>query len=73
MAIAKKSPSIDGFVLPSEQPAKEVGGRFDASLLDLSSEDLLEQADAILSHVKSLDERAIVTGGASVSPLRLDA
>ena len=63
VAIAKKSPSIDGFVLPSEQPAKEVGGRFDASLLDLSSEDLLEQADAILSHVKSLDERAVVTGG----------
>lgn len=63
VAIAKKSPSIRGFVLPSEQPANEVGGRMDASLLDLSSEDLLEQADAVLSHVKSLDERAIVTGG----------
>jgi len=63
VAIAKKSPSIEGFVLPSEQPAQEVGGRMDSSLLDLSSEDLLEQADAILTHVSSLDERAIVTGG----------
>ena len=61
--IASKSPSIEGFVLPSEQPANEVSGRLDSSLLDLSSEDLLEQADAVLSHVKSLDERAVVTGG----------
>ena len=39
VAIAKKSPSIEGFVLPSEQPAQEVGGRMDSSLLGLSSED----------------------------------
>ena len=63
VAIAKKSPSIEGFVLPSEQPAQQVGGRMDASLLDLSPEDLLEQADTILSAVQSLDERAVVTGG----------
>ncbi len=63
VAIAKKSPSIEGFVLPSEQPAKDVGGRMDASILDLSPEDLLEQADGVLSHVKSLDDRATVTGG----------
>ena len=34
VAIAKKSPSIEGFVLPSEQPASKVGGRMDAALLD---------------------------------------
>ena len=63
VAIAKKSPSIEGFVLPSEQPASNVGGRMDAALLDLSPEDLLEQADTVLSAVQSLDERAVVTGG----------
>ena len=63
VAIAKKSPSIEGFVLPSEQPASKVGGRMDAALLDMSPEDLLEQADTILSAVQSLDERAVVTGG----------
>ena len=63
VAIAQKSPSIKGFVLPSEQPAQQVGGRMDTSLLDLSPEDLLEQADTVLSAVHSLDERAVVTGG----------
>ena len=63
VAIAKKSPSIKGFVLPTEQPAEHVGGRFDSSLVDLTPEDLLEQADTILSAVHSLDERAVVTGG----------
>ena len=63
MAIAKKSPSVKGFTLPSEQPAEDVSGRFDAALLHLQPEDLLEQADAILSEVKSLDDRAVVTGG----------
>lgn len=63
VAIAKKSPSIEGFVLPSERPASKVGGRMDTALLDLSPEDLLEQADTVLSAVQSLDERAVVTGG----------
>ena len=63
LSIAKKSPSVEGFVLPSLQPAQEVHGRFDKHLLDLNPEDLLEQADTVLSAVKSLDERAVVTGG----------
>ena len=63
VAIAKKSPSVAGFVLPSEQPAEQVNGRMDRALLDMSPEDLLEQADGLLSEVKSLDERAVVTGG----------
>ncbi|MGB1587462.1 MAG: TldD/PmbA family protein [Poseidonia sp.] len=63
LAIAKKSPSVNGFVLPSEQPAQQVGGRFDKRLLDVGPETLLEQADSILSEVQSLDARAVVTGG----------
>ncbi|DAC55754.1 MAG TPA: TldD/PmbA family protein [Candidatus Poseidoniales archaeon] len=63
VAIAKKSPSVAGFVLPSEQPAEQVNGRMDRALLNMSPEDLLEQADGILSEVNSLDERAVVTGG----------
>ena len=63
VAIAKKSPSVKGFVLPSEEPAEQVNGRMDRALLDMSPEDLLEQADGVLSEVKSLDERAVVTGG----------
>ena len=63
VAIAKKSPSVPGFVLPSEQPAEEVSGRMDKHILDIGPEDLLEQADTVLSHVRSTDERAVVTGG----------
>lgn len=63
ISIANKSPSVSGFVLPSERPASEVGGRFDEHLLSLHPEDLLEQADAVLNEVSSLDKRAVVTGG----------
>lgn len=63
LSIARKSPKIAGFVLPSEQEAQDVPGRFDAEILNVHPEDLLEQADGVLSAVKGLDERAIVTGG----------
>lgn len=63
MKIAAMSPEIEGFVLPSEQEAQPVGGLFDAAILGVEPETLLEQADAILSTVASLDERAVVTGG----------
>jgi PmbA protein len=63
LSIARKSPSIAHFVLPSEQAATKVGGMCDTNILNLGPEDLLEQADALLNAVKSADERAIVTGG----------
>jgi PmbA protein len=63
VAISKKSPSVNGFELPSNQAAVDVPGRFDRHLLDVHPEDMLEQADAILSEVASLDSRAVVTGG----------
>ena len=63
ISIARMSPSIEGFVLPSEQNAQQVGGLFDKSIIDLDSEFLLNQADAIISEVSSLDSRAVVTGG----------
>ena len=63
LSIARMSPSIDGFVLPSEQSAKQVSGLYDKSIIEMDSEDLLTQADAIISEVASLDKRAIVTGG----------
>ena len=63
LSIARMSPSIDGFVLPSEQAAKQVSGLYDKSITEMNSEDLLTQADAIISEVASLDKRAIVTGG----------
>ena len=63
MDIARASPSVAGFVLPSAEDAPQVDGLFDRRILDLGPEDLLEQADAILSEVASLDARAVVTGG----------
>lgn len=63
LSIAKMSPAVDGFVLPSEQTAQEVLGLYDKNIVATSSEDLLTQADAIISEVASLDERAVVTGG----------
>ena len=63
MSIARVSPSVKGFVLPSNQDAKEVEGLFDKRILSVGPEDLLQQADSILSEVSSLDSRAVVTGG----------
>ena len=63
LSIARMSPSIDGFVLPSEQQAEQVGGLYDKSIAEMDSESLLTQADLIISEVKSLDDRAVVTGG----------
>ena len=57
------SPSIEGFVLPSEQKANQVGGLYDKSIVQMDSESLLTQADMIISEVASLDNRAVVTGG----------
>lgn len=63
MSIARISPSIKGFTLPSNQDAGEVKGLFDKKILSIGPEDLLEQADSILNEVSSLDKRAVVTGG----------
>ena len=63
MDVARASPSIEGFVLPNAEDAPAVDGLFDQRILDLGPEDLLEQADAILSEVASLEPRAVVTGG----------
>ena len=63
LSIARISPSIKGFDLPSNQESKEVKGLFDKRILSVGPEDLLKQADSILDEVKSLDKRAVVTGG----------
>ena len=63
LSIARMSPSIEGFVLPSEQKANQVGGLYDKSIVQMDSESLLTQADMIISEVASLDNRAVVTGG----------
>ena len=63
LSIARMSPSVPGFVLPSAQSAQQVSDLYDSSVVDMSSEDLLIQADDIISEVASLDKRAVVTGG----------
>ena len=63
LSIARMSPSIEGFVLPSEQKTNQVGGLYDKSIVQMDSETLLTQADMIISEVASLDNRAVVTGG----------
>jgi len=63
LSIARISPSIKGFSLPSSQETEEVKGLFDKRILSVGPEELLQQADSILSEVSSLDKRAVVTGG----------
>ena len=63
LSIAKRSPSIEGFELPGNNPATKVGGMMDKAILDLGPEDLLEQGDQILTRVAELDSRAIAVGG----------
>ncbi len=63
ISIARVSPSVEGFVLPSSQEAKPVEGLFDKRILSVGPDDLLKQADEIISEVSSLDSRAVVTGG----------
>ena len=61
--IAKRSPSIEGFELPADNPANKVGGMKDKAILDMGPEDLLEQGDQVLTRVAELDPRAIAVGG----------
>ncbi len=63
LSIARMSPSVAGFNLPTEQDAEKVDGLYDKSIIEIDSEHLLTQADAIISEVSSLDKRAVVTGG----------
>ena len=61
--VASKSPAIDGFELPSLVTAKNVEGLLDQSVLSLSPEDVMEQADNLLGEVKNTNPKAVVTGG----------
>jgi PmbA protein len=63
LSIAKRSPSIEGFELPGNKPAKDVGGMKDKAILDMTPEDLLEQGDQVLTRVSELDSRAVAVGG----------
>ena len=63
LSIAKKSPSIDGFELPGNQPASNVSGMKDKKILEMGPEDLLEQGDQVLTRVAELDSRAVAVGG----------
>ena len=63
LSIARKSPSIAGFELPMDTGSAATSGLIDQRIIDMSSEDILEQADEILSLVTSLDSRAVITGG----------
>ena len=63
LSIARKSPSIAGFELPMDTGSAATSGLIDQRIIDMSSEDILEQADEILSLVTSLDPRAVITGG----------
>ena len=63
LSIAKASPQIEGFSLPSALDTTPVEGMSDEAILNLSAEDLLMQGDDIISEVASLDKRAVVIGG----------
>ena len=63
LSIARKSPSIAGFELPVDSGSAATSGLIDRRIIDMSSDDILEQADEILSSVTALDSRAVVTGG----------
>ena len=54
LSIARMSPSVAGFNLPTEQDAEKVDGLYDKSIIEIDSEHLLTQADAIISEVSSL-------------------
>ena len=63
LSIAKMSPSIEGFELPTNRSASKVGGMLDKKILDLGPEDLLSQGDFVIERVTELDERAVAVGG----------
>ncbi len=63
LSIARKSPAIEGFELPGNLSATNVGGMKDKAILDMSPEDLLEQGDQVLTRVAELDSRAVAVGG----------
>ena len=61
--IAKMSPQIKGFELPSHEAADKVEGMFDRTIVETTSEDLLQEAEDILSYTASSNDKATVTGG----------
>ena len=63
LSIARMSPSIEGFELPADSGSSTTTGLIDKRIIDMSSEDILQQADEILTSVTELDSRAVVTGG----------
>ena len=63
LSIARKTPAIEGFELPGNLSATNVGGMKDKAILDMSPEDLLEQGDQVLTRVAELDSRAVAVGG----------
>lgn len=63
ISIARRSPSIEGFELPSNNVVKSVGGMLDKSILDLGPEELLEQGDQVLTKATEIDARSCIVGG----------
>jgi PmbA protein len=63
MSILRRSPSVDGFELPAATQVSSTPSSFDRRVDDLTAEDLMQRADAVLAHVASEHPDAVVTGG----------
>jgi len=64
MKVAKVSPSVKGFELPTDSGSTSVDGLFDAKVTQLTPDMLMEDCDYMLSKAKDLDDRiSLLSGG----------
>jgi len=63
LAIARRSPRIDGFSLQADNGSTTVDGMFDAAVDAMTASELLATADDLLTITAGLEDSAVLTGG----------
>jgi len=66
--VARMSPRVEGFSLPTDSGSSRVDGLFDAGVCNLTPDDLMSDCDLIISQAKDIDQRiSLLSGGISNS------
>ena len=63
MRVCALTPAVEGLELPADSGSTSVDGMWDSKIDEITPEELMEQADLVISKVSDLDSRAVVTGG----------
>lgn len=73
LSIARRSPQIKGFSLPSSSKGVNVDGLMDDNIDNLITDDLLNTADDLISMVDGIAPQAVVSGGGVAASITASA